>query len=54
MTLPKSKDFEGKTIRRVDCGCVNVMVFHFTDGTCIIIETERFEGGIYGIVVVDK
>jgi hypothetical protein len=42
--------FEGKTIKRVDTRAVNVVVFHFTDGTKGELEVEALGGGLYGIV----
>jgi hypothetical protein len=39
--LLRRKDFEGKTIRRVDVRAVNIIRFYFTDGSSIAIEHER-------------
>lgn len=36
----KRKDFEGKTIKRIDCRAVNIFRFYFTDGSSIAIEAE--------------
>ena len=38
----QKKDFEGKTIKSIDCRAVNVLRFFFTDGTAIAIETENY------------
>ena len=37
--INKSK-FEGKTIEKVVNDCINMVEFHFTDGTSIQLETE--------------
>lgn len=44
------KDFEGKTIKKLEADAVNIIRFHFTDGTAIAIETEGFGGGLVGMV----
>lgn len=48
MEKVKKSSFEGKTIKEIDTRCVNVIVFHFTDGTKIGLETEHAGHGIYG------
>lgn len=47
------KDFEGKTIARLEASCVNVIRFFFTDGTAIAIEVDAVGIGIYGMVQCD-
>lgn len=44
------KDFEGKTIQKLEADAVNIIRFYFTDGTSIAIETEGFGGGLVGMV----
>lgn len=36
-----SRDFEGKTVARVDARAYNLIRFFFTDGTAIALEHER-------------
>lgn len=45
------KDFLGKTIERMDTTAVNEVIFYFTDGTNIALETECVLPtlGLYGI-----
>lgn len=49
------KDFEGKTIARLEAGAVNIIRFYFTDGTSKAIEVEALAPthGIYGMVSCD-
>lgn len=48
------KDFVGKTIASLDTRAVNEVVFHFTDGTTVALETECAlpSLGLYGIAQV--
>lgn len=36
----RCRDFEGKTIQKVDVRAVNIIRFYFTDGTALAIEAE--------------
>lgn len=44
------KDFEGKTVKKLEADAVNIIRFYFTDGTSIAIETEGLGGGLVGMV----
>jgi len=44
-------DFEGKTVFRLQIIGVNCLIFSFTDGSTITLDTEHFGMGLYGIVV---
>lgn len=45
--------FQGKTIQSVDASCTNSWIFHFSDGTYAVIETEYFHHNIYGLAVCE-
>lgn len=47
------KDFEGKTIKKLEADAINIIRFYFTDGTSIAIEVEGFGGGLMGMVTCD-
>jgi Cu/Ag efflux pump CusA len=42
--------FIGKTVESVDTSSINVVYIKFTDGTDIVLDTERVEHGLYSIV----
>jgi hypothetical protein len=46
-----NKLFVGKTVKEVDSTAVNCCIFHFTDGTSVMIETEAVMPtlGLYGL-----
>ncbi len=50
----KHKDFSGKTISSINTDCINMVVFHFTDGSSVTLETECIMPtlNLYGIVQV--
>lgn len=49
------KDFVDKTIEKLDTRAVNEVVFYFTDGTKVALETEAAlpSLGLYGIAQVE-
>lgn len=51
----KKSDFEGKTIKKIDCRAVNFIRFEFTDGTALALEGELVTSyGIAGILACDE
>ena len=44
-----NKIFVGKTIKSIDVKSINSVTLFFTDGTSVILETEAFGSGLYGI-----
>jgi len=43
------KNFVGKTIKSIDIGSLNVVMFYFTDGSSTALETIQEGYGITGI-----
>lgn len=51
----KRSDFEGKTVQRFVCDAVNIITFHFTDGTALAIEAELMTSyQLPGMVACDE
>lgn len=42
------KQLHGKTIKKIDNSSVNQLIFHFTDDTVAVIDTEAKGHGLYG------
>lgn len=57
MTAQKKKivnlAFVGKTVKSIDTSSANCWIFHFTDGTSVLVDTEAKGHGLYGPVVYE-